>query len=236
MKILCFETSTQLGSVSLIEDGKVLAERSSRQQKSHSEHMNVFVSEVLSEAGLTLRDIDVFSVGRGPGSFTGIRVALNIGKTFSFCFNKPLLGIDSLSNLAYGTRLSEKKNLPIFSMINAYKNMVYFGIFKWVDASPKFIKGPSVVPVKSLGSVLSEECLVVGDGYKTYEAFFSENVKSLMQRDPQVSDDPSAKSLGLMTPTLIKNETTLDWKSLTPLYIRASEAEENKQGVIFSSL
>lgn len=80
MKILAMETSTLVGGVAVVIDGKVAAEESSLRQKSHSENISPFVDHCLSKAGLKLEDIDVFAVGQGPGSFTGIRIAANAEK------------------------------------------------------------------------------------------------------------------------------------------------------------
>src|SRR5437868_5671072 len=116
MKILSLETSTLMGSAALSIDGKVIIEKSSRRQKSHSEVLNGFVDEILKSASLKLSDMDCFAVGQGPGSFTGIRIAGNIGKTFAYVYQKPMVSIDSLTLLAAACA----RDLPILAMINAY--------------------------------------------------------------------------------------------------------------------
>lgn len=250
MKILAFESSTLLGGVALLENGKILKEKSSLRQKSHSEVLNQYALDILGESQLNLSDIDAFAVGQGPGSFTGIRVAANIGKTFSYAFKKPLITVDSLTNLAQ-QYLAQNKVLAI---INAYKNMVYYGVFegKDKDGIPKFIKGPSVIPVKNLGDILTEPMLVIGDGFFDYYDYLMANFKENILRPSKNLDNsqglqmqehlekaqefPTASVLvQLAHQKLLLNQTN-DWNSFLPLYIRASEAEENKQGVVFSPL
>src|SRR5437868_12256809 len=109
MIVHAMETSTQLGGVAVIKDGQVLATESSLRQKSHSEVLNRFVQNCLTKANLKLTDIDAFAVGQGPGSFTGIRVAANAGKSFSYVYSKPLVTIDSLVLLAAAV----KSELPV---------------------------------------------------------------------------------------------------------------------------
>lgn len=233
MIVLALESSTQLGGVAVIKDGHVVAEESSLRQQSHSENMNVFIENCLDRSGITLKEIDLFAVGRGPGSFTGIRVAANIGKTFAYLYQKPMVAVNSLELLA--TPIDTK--IPVVTMINAYKNMVYFGMYdrpRGVDLVE--IHSPRAVPVKNLGDYLDQKVVVVGDGYAAFKDYFSDSVKQNILRDPKNLDYPTAGTLGVVAERLAKNNQTIDWNSLTPLYIRASEAEENKRGIVITPL
>lgn len=232
MTVLALETSTLLGGVAVIKNGQVLASESSQRQKSHSEILHPFIETCLQKAGLTLTDIDVFAVGQGPGSFTGIRVAANAGKTFSYIYNKPLVTVDSLMLLATPV----KSDLPVLAMLNAFKNMVYFGLFDVSGDEPVYLKGPLAIPVLYLKTLVSESVLVVGDGYTTYQEYFSEDLKPLLHRDAQYQDHPQAETLGLVAEKRARNHQTIEWNSFLPLYIRASEAEENKRGIVISPL
>jgi tRNA threonylcarbamoyladenosine biosynthesis protein TsaB len=233
MRILALETSTQLGGAAIIENGRILAERSSTEQRSHSEHLHPLIDDCLNEARLHLSDIDVFAVGQGPGSFTGIRVAANIGKSYAYAFSKPLVSIDSLSLLA-APCLGRPMN--VLSIINAHKNMVYLGLFDVSEKEPKYLLGPTAVPVRELKNYINKDCLVVGDGWNAFEAYFPDELKKLMHRDSSLADSPRASVLGLLAEARTKNGQTLDWKSFIPLYIRASEAEETKKGILISPL
>ncbi|KHD88034.1 MAG: endopeptidase [Bdellovibrio sp. ArHS] len=233
MKILAMETSTLLGGVAVVIDGQVVAEESSLRQKTHSENISPFIEHCLRKAQITLEDIDVFAVGQGPGSFTGIRVAANAGKTFSYSFNKPLVTIDTLMLLAAQV---QDKSKPVLAIINAYKNMVYMGLFDVRGAEPTYIKGPDAVPVRDLKNHVDRECLVVGDGWEAYSEYFPEELMKKCLRDPQLPDHALASTLGIMAEQRALAGRTLDWKSFVPLYIRASEAEETKKGILISPL
>ena len=240
MKILALETSTLMGSAALVIDGQVIAEKFSRKQRSHSEVLNTFIEEVLQIGCVSLSEIDCFAVGKGPGSFTGLRIAGNVGKTLAYSYKKPMVAIDTLTILAAATA---KKNLspelaalPVFSILNAYKNMVYYGLFKNITSYPELISGPGVIPVKSLGTILTQKSLIVGDGFSSFESYFPESISQFMCRDLQVSDEPMASTLGLLATAQVQKGLTLDWNSFVPLYIRASEAEETKRGIFITSL
>lgn len=233
MIILAMETSTQLGGVAVIKDGQILAMESSLRQKSHSEALNRFIQNCLEKAHLKLTDVDIFSVGQGPGSFTGIRVAANAGKTFSYIYNKPLVTIDSLRLLAAPV----KSEMPVLSIINAYKNMVYLGLFDLSKGpEPRYLQGPTAVPVQKLGDLITQDVLVVGDGYETYQEYLPENLKKRLHRDSKYADFPLSETLGLLAEKRAQASQTMEWKSFVPLYIRASEAEETKKGIVISPL
>ncbi|MGE5087280.1 MAG: tRNA (adenosine(37)-N6)-threonylcarbamoyltransferase complex dimerization subunit type 1 TsaB [Bacillota bacterium] len=233
MKILAMETSTLLAGVAIIENGKIVAEESSLRQKSHTEVISPFVENCLKQAQLKLEDIDIFAVGQGPGSFTGIRVATNAGKTYAYSFNKPMVTIDSLVLLAEQARSSK---LPVLAILNAYKNMVYLGLFDVSGDEPQYLVGPAAIPVRELSQHINQDVTVVGDGWETYHEYFPEALKQKMHRDPSLPDEPFAKTLGLMAEKRAQRGLTLDWKSFTPLYIRASEAEETKKGILITPL
>lgn len=233
MKILAIESSTRLGGVAVIVDGVVVAEESTLLQKSHSENISPFIDQCLKKVELSLRDIDAFAVGQGPGSFTGIRVAANAGKTFSYVLNKPLITLDSLILLAEQARGSK---IPVLSIINAYKNMVYFGLFDMSGDEPVYLKGPEAIPVRDLKKHVSNEVIVIGDGWDAYLPYFSDDFKRISVRNPEFIDFPSAKTLGLMAGKRILKGQVSDWNSFRPLYIRASEAEETKKGILITPL
>lgn len=238
MIILACETSTLLGSVAVLENDKVLSFEESLRQGSHSDVLNLFVERALKNAGKTLSDVDLFVSGIGPGSFTGIRISLNTIKTLAYCCNKPVLGIDSLYSLgaqaAQSDAIKQFNRIQIVSMINAYKNMVYVATHTYEDNKIRLIKKPEVLRVQNLESYISEKSIVCGDGFFTYEKYFSENTKKNIIRLEGFSDEPHAKMTGQLA--FHNSHLQQTWNSLTPLYLRASEAEENLQGIKFQPL
>jgi len=234
MKILAFESSTRLGGVALLEDENCVHHRESESQKSHSEVLHQFTFEILEAAKTRLDEISCFAVGIGPGSFTGIRVSLNTAKTFSYALNRPLVAIDSLRNLAFLNLRHPGER--VLCLINAYKNMCYFGLYEWDATGPKPLMAPSVIPMKDIQQVLKDPVMTVGDGFLTYEKFLPPSIRAKMVRPPRPVDFPRAESLARLAKTDFEKGLTLDWKSLKPLYIRSSEAEENQRGIVWSPL
>lgn len=242
MIVLACETSTLLGSVALLEDGQILAQAESMRQGSHSDVLNKFVQEVLDKAGKNLSDVDVFATGNGPGSFTGIRICLNTIKTFAYCHNKPVYAANSLTNLASAAMATKKfnefYNIPVVSMINAYKNMVYVAKFKASSEGLIEVAGPQVLRVQNLSQILTEKSLICGDGYVAYSSYFDERLKDFCLRFPdEISDEPHAATLArLAEKTAHTKQNLAQWHELLPLYLRQSEAEENLQGIKYQPL
>ena len=238
MTILACETSTLLGSVAILEDGTLLSFEESMRQGSHSDVLNVFIEKALNTAGKTLADIDYFACGIGPGSFTGLRISLNTIKTLAYCHQKPVIGISSLQTLAFQSASQKKSaefsNIPIVSMINAYKNMVYVATYSPGPIELQELKPPEVIRVQNLGEYITEKSLVCGDGYQAYQKFFPQILSEKMIRLQDVSDEPAAKNLARLAE---KNSSLHQpWNHLLPLYLRASEAEENLLGIKYQPL
>jgi tRNA threonylcarbamoyladenosine biosynthesis protein TsaB len=103
--ILAIETATKLCSVALGRDGQQIALREIDSEKlAHAEKVNVFIAEVMAEAGLPLKDLDAVAVGIGPGSYTGLRIGLSAAKGLCYALDKPIIGISTLGTLVAAVR------------------------------------------------------------------------------------------------------------------------------------
>lgn len=234
MKVLSLETSSTMGSAALSIDGKVVAFEKSMNQRTHSEFINPAIDHCLKKANVELKDIDVFAAGLGPGSFTGIRVAANIAKSFCYTFKKPMVAIDSLTLMAMNARQITGWNGPILSVLNAYKNLLYTGVFSAVEKASEseftFKTGPAAIAVQEVEKTilsLNTEVLCVGEGFLAYEPMWGKLFLEKIRREKSILDFPSAETLAIEADRRAKLNQTIEWNSYLPLYIRASEAEEN---------
>jgi tRNA threonylcarbamoyladenosine biosynthesis protein TsaB len=228
MNVLALESSTSVASIAICKEGQVIATESSASQRTHSEFLNPAIERCLAKAGLSLEQIDLFACGIGPGSFTGLRVSASIAKTFSLTFKKPLVSLDSLTLLMQTARLAGAHHTEILCVINAHKNMNYIARF----LGNKMVLGPTAMTIPDINQLqwpAEGPVLCLGDGYKAYEHAFSPDFHRVIERLPEHSDYPLAATLGVLAPDLQKNTQTIEWNLLKPLYIRASEAEENQR-------
>src|SRR5215510_5074121 len=100
MNILAVETTADLCSIAIRTDSCTLVERSFRHRMHLSERLIDDVDSLLKDAGLELRNIELFAVGVGPGSFTGVRIGVTTVKTWSDLMAKSVAGVTSLDALA----------------------------------------------------------------------------------------------------------------------------------------
>lgn len=97
--ILCIETGTDVCSVGIAKDGELLSLRESDEGRDHARKVGVFVDELLRETGIAPDELDAVAVGKGPGSYTGLRIGVSFAKGLCFGLQKPLLAIGSLDAL-----------------------------------------------------------------------------------------------------------------------------------------
>lgn len=97
--ILCIETGTDICSVGIARDGELISLRESDEGRDHARQVALFVDELLEEMGLQPDELDAVAVGKGPGSYTGLRIGVSFAKGLAYGLRKPLLAIGSLDAL-----------------------------------------------------------------------------------------------------------------------------------------
>ena len=99
MKLLAFETATEACSVAVYVDGEV-SERFDLAPRRHAELALPWADEVLAEAGIAKSQLDAIAVGRGPGAFTGVRLAIAVAQGIALALDRPVLPVSTLAALA----------------------------------------------------------------------------------------------------------------------------------------
>jgi len=127
MKLLAFETATEACSVALWIDGDV-RERFEVAPRRHAELALPWAQALLSEAGLAKSQLDAIAVGRGPGAFTGVRLAIAIAQGIALALDRPVVPVSTLAALAM--RASGDR---ILAAIDARMGEIYLGAFQRMD-------------------------------------------------------------------------------------------------------
>ena len=99
--ILGIETGTDICSVSLSRDGELIALRESSDGQDHARRLAVYIDEILRENGLKPADLDAIAVGKGPGSYTGLRIGVSTAKGLCYALGIPFIAVGSLESLAW---------------------------------------------------------------------------------------------------------------------------------------
>ncbi len=144
MKILAFDTATQACTAAVWIDGSA-HERLELGQR-HAERLLVLIDDVLAEAGVALNDLDAIAFGRGPGSFTGLRISAGVAQGLAFGADLPVLPVSSLAALALGAPAPK-----VLAAIDARMQQVYWGAYVKNAAmelqGEEIVTAPSEVPL-----------------------------------------------------------------------------------------
>jgi tRNA threonylcarbamoyladenosine biosynthesis protein TsaB len=112
--ILNIETATSLCSVALAIDGRLIARRETQEEKSHAARLTVYIEEILKEQGLQIKDLHAIAIGKGPGSYTGLRIGVSTAKGLCYGAGIPLIAVGTLRILAnYAKEICREKSMPL---------------------------------------------------------------------------------------------------------------------------
>ena len=211
MKVLAFDTSSKALSLAILEDKQVLAETIINIKKNHSITLMPAIDFLMASLDWTPRDLDRIVVAEGPGSYTGLRIAVATAKTLAHTLNIELVGMSSL--LALVPRQQEGLLVPL---MDARRNNVYAGFYE--NAKPVTAEA-HLSFAKVLEKVTdAEQVTFVGE----VGAF----VEQIQEQLPQASYQetlPNAANLAL----LAWDKEADSLHDFVPNYLKRVEAEEN---------
>lgn len=111
-KLLAFDTSTGVLTAALSEERRIVAERFSEAERNHSILLLPEIAGMLQEAGWSPAEVDAVAVGTGPGSYTGVRIAVTVAKTFAWSLGIPVIGVSGLAAMALGDARADERREP----------------------------------------------------------------------------------------------------------------------------
>ncbi|SFC55527.1 tRNA threonylcarbamoyladenosine biosynthesis protein TsaB [Alkalibacterium subtropicum] len=129
MRILAIDTSNQLMSVALIDDDRLIIERTVNVKRNHSIQLMPAIEEMMKEAEWRPKDLTRIVVAKGPGSYTGVRIGVTVAKTLAFSLGIELVGVSSLEVLAAnGSQIEGSYCVPVF---DARRGNIYTGLYQY---------------------------------------------------------------------------------------------------------
>jgi len=132
MNILAIETATEACSASLIMSDRLIT-RFELAPREHTKLLLPMMEEVLKEAGITLKEVDAIAFSRGPGAFTGLRIAAGVAQGVALSIDKPVIPVSTLEALALQATKDNYQQETIVAALDARMGEVYWGLFKYEE-------------------------------------------------------------------------------------------------------
>ncbi|MFD1006693.1 tRNA (adenosine(37)-N6)-threonylcarbamoyltransferase complex dimerization subunit type 1 TsaB [Oceanisphaera ostreae] len=214
-RILAIDTATEACSAALWQDGDVLS-RYQVAPRGHTDLILPMVAELLAEGELTLNELDGLAFGRGPGSFTGVRITLGVAQGLAFGSDLPLFGVSNLQALAQGThRVCGAKQ--VLSAIDARMGEIYVGGFALEQGVMMVCEAEQVIaPAAYLDDeTKSGWAFGAGSGFVTYTELISR-----VHRVCEALPYPEAQDLLPQALALFQAGLGVDAAKAEPVYLR----------------
>lgn len=220
--ILSIETGTDICSVALANDGELMALRESDEGRDHAKKVALFVDELLRETGVQPSDLDAIAVGKGPGSYTGLRIGVSFAKGMCYALDIPLIAIGSLDALTEVARedydagildIEEEEwdKAKLCPLVDARRMEVYAEVF---DNEGKALTdvAAEVVTEDSFKEWRKDKFVIFGNGAKKCTELLSDAIF--------VDIAPSARGIVRLAEESFKAQKFEDLAYFEPFYLK----------------
>ena len=220
--ILSIETGTDICSVALANDGELMALRESDEGRDHAKKVALFVDELLRETGVQPSDLDAIAVGKGPGSYTGLRIGVSFAKGLCYALDIPLIAIGSLDALTEVARedydagildIEEEEwaKAKLCPLVDARRMEVYAEVF---DNEGKALTdvAAEVVTEDSFKEWRKDKFVIFGNGAKKCTELLSDAIF--------VDIAPSARGIVRLAEESFKAQKFEDLAYFEPFYLK----------------
>ena len=219
MNLLAIETATEACSVALIHGDAVIA-RCELAPRRHAERVLPMADELLAEAGLGRHALDAIAVGRGPGAFTGVRLAVSLAQGMALALDLPVVTVSSLAALALEAPDDGDDAAAILAVIDARMGEVYAACYRRDgDGGLVALDDERVCTADALQLPEARAWQVVGSGWATYETTLREKLGG----EPRFADGaryPQAVHVAELAAREFRAGRTLPPEQALPVYLR----------------
>ena len=224
MLILAFESTAKAASAALVRDGKLVSQYSQCSGLTHSRTLLPMGEDMLKNAELSLRDVDLLAVAHGPGSFTGVRIGVSMVKGLAWAADKPCVGVSTLEAMAWHGLAAGGLICPV---MDARRSQVYNALFRMEDGRPVRLTEDRPIALTELAEELrayKERVFLVGDGAELSFRTLSELGLPCVLAPENLR---MQSAWGVAMAAMDKEPGSAD--SLLPVYLRLSQAERERQ-------
>lgn len=224
MKLLALDTATEVCAVALWIDGQVL-ERNEIGGK-HAERLLPMVDALLAEAGLALKQLDCIAFGRGPGSFTGLRIGAGVTQGLAFGADLPVIPISSLAALAQGVDAQR-----VLAAFDARMQQVYWGAYqRGTDGLVSPLLPETVVDPVAAPLPAGQGWIIAGSGWDVYKNILQPRL-SAAGASGLTEIIPQARHVAALALSRFKAGDVVAPELAVPVYIRDDVAK--KSGALY---
>lgn len=228
-KILALDTATENCSVALMVGDKLYV-RSEVAPRDHTKKILPMVDSVLQEAGISLQELDALAYGRGPGSFTGVRIGIGIAQGLAFGADLPMIGISTLAAMAQGS-YRQHGYQQVACAIDARMSEVYWGRYQrqedgsWSEVDSECVIAPNVLSQQLAADDKTWGC--AGTGWAAY----AEELESLsIAREMGEVLYPDAQDIVYLAQYEFAKGNTTSVEESSPVYLRDKVAWKKLPG------
>jgi tRNA threonylcarbamoyladenosine biosynthesis protein TsaB len=222
--VLAFESSALAASVAVTREGVLLAQSYQNNGLTHSRTLLSMAEDLLKNASLTLRDIDLIAVAHGPGSFTGLRIGVSAANGLAWGAGLPCVGLSSMETAALG---AAHMGGTICAVQDARRSQVYGALFRAENGAIARITADDALPIETLWLALKKKNpVLVGDGA---EMCYNKRDGEPARLAPPALRFPSAWAVAQLAMEKYGNlEITETARYAVPVYLRPSQAERER--------
>lgn len=215
--ILSFDSSNQESSVALFKDGQLLCEESSSQNFQHAEFLLPAIEKVLKAENIWYNDLNLVATCKGPGSFSGVRVALSVAKSIKIASNIPVIAFDSSHILAF--QYSKSLDFTdIAILLRAATNGFYFASYKKNRDSIIPNTDPKIITKEQLSSIkITSQSLICGS---PIDQKFASELSRAIGCDIRFDFAINAKAIAELAHNKMTSGDLESFQEVTPIYFR----------------
>lgn len=219
MKLLAFELSTEACSVAVHVDGQV-RERFEIAPRRHAELALPWAEELLAEAGIARSQLDAIALGRGPGAFTGVRLAIALAQGVALALDRPLIPVSTLQALAMRAPAEAGQ---VLAAIDARMGEVYVARYERVDGLPWLQDAERVCPPQAVVLPEGIRCAGVGTGFAAAEGAIVAQLGDALTSADATALPRASDVVALALPMLERGEAIAP-ERVEPAYLRDNVA------------
>lgn len=216
--LLALDTSTEACSAALLLDGEI-RERYELAPRAHARLILGMVEALLAEAGLKPRQLDAIAFGRGPGAFTGVRIATGVVQGIAFAAELPVIPVSSLAALAQDA-MEQEDQARVLAAIDARMGELYWGVYRR-DASghAQRVGEEQVAQAAEVLVPAADTWLGVGSGWGAHaDALRARLGERLIRTRPEVF--PRARAIARLGIQAWREHKTVAPEQAVPVYLR----------------